>query len=67
MKSRTTADCGEPMARGSAAMARSTSMARADENWPAGAASDAGSGASHGVTATTARSTTSATMSAAKR
>ena len=55
------------MARGSAATTRSTSMARADENWPAGAAPDRGRGASHGVTATTTTSTTSATMSAGEQ
>ena len=67
MKSRTTADRGDPMARGSAATTRSTSIARADENRSPGAAADAGRGASHGVTATTTARTTSAMISPANR
>jgi hypothetical protein len=55
------------MGRGSAATTRSTSIARADENSPAGAAADRGRGASQGVTATTTTKTTKATMSAANR
>ena len=68
MKSRTKADRGDPMGRGSAATTRSTSIARADENWsPGGAAADRGRGASHGVTATTTARTTRATISPANR
>ena len=68
MKSRTSTERGEPMGRGSAATTRSTSMARADENSPAGAAADRGRGASQGVTAAATTRTTRATMrSAAKR
>ena len=67
MYSRTAADCGDPIACGSAATLRRTSMARADENWPAGAEAGSGRGASHGETATAATRTMSATRSEARR
>ena len=67
MKSRTRAARGEPMACGSAAITRSRSMARADENSAAGADAGAGRGASHGVTASTTTSTTTPMMRPADR
>ena len=67
MKSRTTTARCEPIGRGSAAITRRASIARSEENWPAGAAVDTGRGASTGVTAAATATNTRPTMSPANR